>query len=61
MLEHFIELYDEVRSATLDLTGAWWCKPEDYDKLVEIFNALHPLEIAIKKLGARGTTLIDAE
>ena len=61
MLERFIELYDDVRSATLDLTGTWWCKPEDLDKLVEIYNALHPLEIAIKKLGARGTTLMDAE
>ena len=61
MLERFIKLYDDVRLATLALTGKWPFNQQDLDKLQDIWNSLKPIEVAIKTLGGKNVNLMDAE
>ena len=57
----FLIFRDPLTASKGKIGGFRFKSPYREQKLVLLFNALHPLEIAIKKLGARGTTLIDAE
>jgi hypothetical protein len=61
MLERFIKLYDDVRLATLDLTGKWPFNQKDLEKMQDIWNSLKPIEVGIKTLGGKNVNLMDAE
>ena len=61
MLERFLMLYDDICMAVLKMKKPWPFNEADKLSLIQLKDALKSMELAIKKLGNRGTNLLSAE
>ena len=61
MLTRFLMLSDSVKLALYMMNIEWPFSTEEWQTLQDLNLALKPMTLAVKKLGARSTTLIDAE
>ena len=61
MLTRFLMLSDSIKMALYMMDIEWPFSSEEWQTLQDLNLALKPMTLAVKKLGARLTTLIDAE